>query len=256
LDKVKHILIALFGLILIAPGMARGDDRDLALFASPALMDSGLMRFLLPRFSLKTGVGVHLEPLDGPTPGGVTLQVARGDGVLVLRGGGRDYALVQPDPDDKAASRFTAWVLSDIGQRAIEQFAPQDGQTFTGAANAAPVAQAAPLSGNAQMGEVLAYDKCARCHVIGPRNRMKGIGSTPSFAVLRSLENWLDRFRGFYELNPHPSFSQITGVTAPFDPSLPPPISPLTLTPEELEDIIAYTNGIEPADLGVPLVHQ
>ena len=37
-------------------------------------------------------------------------------------------------------------------------------------------------------GEKLSYIDCGRCHVIGERNRMGGIGSTPGFAVNRTWE--------------------------------------------------------------------
>lgn len=247
------------GLVLCGAQAGRAEHRDLALFASPVLTDSGLMRFLLPRFSLKTGVGVHVEPLQTGVvipPGAVVLQEGRDVGQLVLRGLGRDFSVVRTGADNPAATRFADWLLSDIGQRTIAQFAPDGTPVFSGAVNAGPVADVAFLSGNARRGEGLSYTNCGRCHVIGMRNRMNGIGSTPSFALLRSFDNWRDRFEAFYTLNPHPSFSQITGVTAPFDQTRPPPISPLLLTQQELDDIIAFTDSIEPADLGVPLVHQ
>ena len=85
--------------------------------------------------------------------------------------------------------------------------------------------------------------------MIGPRNRMGGLGSTPSFAVLKTLNDWEVRFRGFYMLNPHPSFTQIPDVTDPFDESRPPPIVPLEITLEDLDAILAYVATIEPAEL-------
>ncbi len=262
---MKRLIPAVICLILLifpgSGGVARADHRDLALFASPALAGSGLLAFLLPRFALKTGVGVHFMPLSGgsgaiPAGADIVVQKATGAGRLALRGLGQDFAIIQTDPDNLAASRFTDWLLSEIGQRTIAQFAPGGVQVFTGAAVAGPVRQAVVLSGDAMRGQGLAYANCGRCHVIGARNRMKGIGSTPSFALLRSFDDWLGRFQTFYALNPHPSFSQVIGVTAPFSESLPPPISPLILTLGELDDIIAFTGTIEPADLGAPLAHQ
>lgn len=99
-------------------------------------------------------------------------------------------------------------------------------------------------------GEKLVYIKCGRCHVIGPSNRMGGIGSTPKFTVMRNWEDWEDKMRAFYALNPHPAFTQIEGITDPFPENRPSPISPVTLTEDELERIIDYTRGLAPADLG------
>ncbi|MEM9044050.1 MAG: hypothetical protein AAGC81_05105 [Pseudomonadota bacterium] len=99
-------------------------------------------------------------------------------------------------------------------------------------------------------GEKLVYLKCGRCHVIGPSNRMGGIGSTPKFSVMRNWTNWEDKMRAFYALAPHPAFTQIAGVTDPFPEHLPSPIAPVELTEDELEEIIDYTRKLEPAELG------
>ena len=110
--------------------------------------------------------------------------------------------------------------------------------------------------GEAGRGADWAVGAWGRGHVVGEVNRMNGMGSTPSFAVLRSLDDWLERFLAFYALNPHPSFTIIPDVTEPFDETRPSPISPVTLTLEELENIVAYTATMDPADLGSPIAHQ
>jgi len=112
---------------------------------------------------------------------------------------------------------------------------------------------AAPLPTAAEdwaPGEKLTYVNCGRCHVIGPRNRMGGIGSTPGFPVLRTFPDWEERMEQFYALNPHPAFTQIEGVTEPFPKNRPSPIHPIRLTRDELARIIDYARSIEPADLG------
>lgn len=99
-------------------------------------------------------------------------------------------------------------------------------------------------------GEKLTFLNCGRCHVIGSRNRMGGIGSTPSFMVIRTWEDWEDRMKAFWTLNPHPAFTQIEGVTDPFPPARPSPIHPIELTLDEVERILRYARSVQPADLG------
>lgn len=99
-------------------------------------------------------------------------------------------------------------------------------------------------------GEKLTLIHCGRCHVINERNKYGGIGSTPSFAALRTLEDWEDRMRSFYALAPHPAFTQIEGITEPFPINRPSPIHPVELTELEIEEIIEYTRTIPPKDLG------
>jgi hypothetical protein len=74
--------------------------------------------------------------------------------------------------------------------------------------------------------------------------------------VLRALGDWEARFQSFYALKPHPAFTQITGVTAPFATHLPPAIVPIEVTPHEIEAILAYVGGLAPADLGAPIQVQ
>ena len=253
---MRYIILVVVCLAFVSALPVRGDHKDLNLMVAPELDSSGLMAFLLPRFSLKTSVKVHAEPLFSGAVSGAAMQLQPDTGAPVLSGQGQTYGLTPPDPGNKAARRFFDWVMSDIGQRTINQFAPDGAQMFTGAAGSKVAAQTVAPIGDVLRGEILAYANCGRCHVIGARNRMNGIGSTPSFALLRGFDDWEDRFRAFYALNPHPSFTQIAGVTAPFNQSRPPPISPLLMTQRELDDIVAYTAGITPLDLGAPLVHQ
>ena len=105
-------------------------------------------------------------------------------------------------------------------------------------------------AGDFAPGEKLTLVHCGRCHVINERNKYGGIGSTPSFAALRTLEDWEDRMRGFYALAPHPAFTQIEGITEPFPPNRPSPIHPVALTEAEIEVITEYTRTIPPKDLG------
>jgi hypothetical protein len=93
--------------------------------------------------------------------------------------------------------------------------------------------------------------------VIDASNRWNGLGSTPSFAVLRGLPDWATRFEGFFARAPHGAFTQIDGVTAPFAINRPPPIAPVEMTLDDLDAILAYVQQvITPADLGAPIRHQ
>jgi hypothetical protein len=102
-------------------------------------------------------------------------------------------------------------------------------------------------------GEKLTMFNCGRCHKVSEKDRMGGIGSTPSFAALRGIADWEERMKAFWTLRPHPSFTQIEGMTEPFPLNRPPAVHPISLTLEELEAIIKYARTIEPLDLGAEL---
>jgi len=108
------------------------------------------------------------------------------------------------------------------------------------------------LHGPAAKGEALAIEHCARCHVIGPFNKFGGIGSTPSFPLIAGMKDGMDRFQTFFERRPHPAFVTIPGVTRPGDTGY---ALPFTVSPETLDDLMAYVKTIERKDLDrIPVV--
>lgn len=216
--------------------------------SDPAIEATGLWSYALPRFKLKTRVSVLVEVGDA---GGDVLLSTDGEMPVMLGAGGTAYGVTVNMPS-AGATRFVDWLLSDIGQRTLAAYRLNDQQVFF-PVETVVVVEEIRLEGNVVVGEAEAYAKCGRCHVVGPRNRMNGIDSTPSFAALRTLDDWQEKFNRFWTLNPHPSFTQIENVTPPFPPDLPPFIYPIFLTSDEVTAIGAYMQTIQPIDLGPPL---
>lgn len=102
-------------------------------------------------------------------------------------------------------------------------------------------------------GEKLTITNCGRCHVVSEKFPKAGIGSTPSFAVIRTWENWEAKMSAFWTYRPHVAFTQVEGMTEPFPDNRPSPIHPIELTRDEVETIVKYARTIPPADLGADL---
>ena len=221
-------------------------DRGFTLSAPDEITQTGFLDYLLPRFALKHGVRV--TQVDG---GG---DAVIGDaGVAVFQAGDRVWHLA--DTGAEGPALFASWLLSDIGKRTIEGFRIDGTPVFTAVTEQA-VQTTRSYDGDPVAGEDLSLVHCGRCHVVNHANRMKGMGQTPSFAVMRSFSDWQDRFASFYVLNPHPSFTQVKGITQPFSAGLPPAIVPVEMTQGDLESIIAYVATVKPADLGAALQNQ
>lgn len=223
------------------------------LSAPQSLVESGFLGYVLPRFSLKTGV--RIDVVDAGTEAEIAL-LPEGRGQPVFTGQGRTWRMRPRAPDHDGAARFAEWLVSKIGRRTISSFRPGGAPLFTPAEAAPTQEEQAIYAGDAARGLNLSQAHCGRCHVVSAATRMTSIGSTPSFFLLRGLKDWQGRFASFHAINPHPAFTQVAGVSAPFPAHLPPPIRPLEITVEELEDILAYVAGLTPADLGAPLQHQ
>lgn len=101
-----------------------------------------------------------------------------------------------------------------------------------------------------ERGQKAAKLHCGRCHVVPGGNPFGSIGSTPSFRVLRSYDDWLIRFEGFYAEPPHRAITVIDGLTDPIYPARPSPIAPLEMTETDLKAILAFVETIEPKDVG------
>jgi len=238
---------------MVAPERGTAQSRSFRLGAPDALAETGFLKYLLPRFSLKTGIRIELV---GEGEAAEVVLSATRDGTAVFSGLGRTWTLKVEDAGNDHAMRFRNWLTGDIGRRTIDSFEADGEQLFT--ASIAEEKDTGPvvLSGNAAEGEKLAVLHCGRCHSVNEATRLTTIGSTPSFAVMRGFSDWQVRFEAFFVLNPHPSFTIIDGVTEPFDITRPPPIVPLQLTLDELEAILAFVSRIEPADLGAPIQYQ
>lgn len=247
MGRVIQILICCF--MVVAGSSAQ--SKTIRLNAPPELIETGFLKHLLPRFSLKTGIRFELTdqtPDAEMTNEGQTALFQRGETIWYLS----DLSGQTLDHQ----KRFLDWLRSDVGARTVAAFKPASGDPF-GPVKTKKVAKVEiELSGDARKGEELSLTHCGRCHVIDERNRKNAIGSTPSFAVLRALPEWEYRFQAFYALNPHPSFTQIEDITEPFDRSRPSPIVPIELTVEDVEAIFAYVSTMPPANLGNPIQHQ
>jgi len=248
-----RIYLLLIAFSFMAAPRAVPQELGFGLSAPAVLVDSGFLRFLLPRFSLKTGIRVDQQASQPET------VISIESGVPVMEGLGQVFYLQTTDadtPGGQKARRFAAWLDSDVGQRTVAQFTRDGAPVFVPIETLQAADIADVFEGNAQRGEAFSYTNCGRCHVVGARNRMQGIGSTPSFSLLRGLPDWEERFSTFYARIPHPSLTQLEGVSEPFNPAFPPANQPLWLTVDELEDILKFVSTLTPADLGAPLVEH
>lgn len=237
-------------ILALMPGLAMADDKRVTFYAPPALVESGLIKHITPRFSLKTQVRVEL--VEDPALAEIVIG---SDGRALFSGLGQTWHM-QIAGDGKGAKRFADWLTSQVGSRTIQSFAPNDEPLFTEPKAQARKVAKVEMTGDAIVGKEVSWAKCGRCHVTEKGRGGFGIGSTPSFFVMRGFEDWQSRFAGFYVLKPHGAFTQLEDVTDPFPIDRPPPIAPVELTLDELEAILAYVAVLAPADLGKPLEHQ
>ena len=177
-------------------------------------------------------------------------------GMALFEGAGAVWHLEQRRNGHPGTEKLAKWLQSEVGRRTILGFAPEGSVLFTAPLPSVVQTAETEISGNAALGLQIAEAQCSRCHVVADGAGISGIGSTPSFRVLRTLGDWEERFSAFYALNPHPAFTEIEELTEPFPQDRPPPVHPVTLTLEEVDALLAYAAALPPADLGAPLQHQ
>lgn len=248
---VRMIMFLICTVFAVQGALAQESNPRLArVQVDASFFDSGLFTYLKPRFTLKTQIRLE-RVLDGQAD------------LMIVPGADTGIAFAQRDntvwsvvaTSHPGAQKFADWLTGQVGQTTITSFVPQTGSPFE-----VPTIDAAPVidvvfQGDAARGYAAAKQKCARCHVVD-NNRMNAIGSTPSFFVLRTFEDWALRMSGFYTLNPHPAFTIVEDVTDPFDPTRPSPIVPIIVTLDDIENIATYMQTLTPADLGAEIQHQ
>ena len=251
---VRYILAVL--IVVFASSIAVAQDRQIVLRSAENVENSGLWRYVLPRFKLKAGIKVILDDAGLADVAIVHRQPpesGRQRQNLMVHGKTNQAYTVEQLRENADAGRFIAWLLSDIGQRTISGYQEDGAQVFYPLAADADNQESQVMTGDTVTGEEVSIRKCGRCHVVSARNKYGGIDSTPSFAALRTLKDWREKYAVFWTLNPHPSFTQIEEITEPFDPAYPPHIYPIFLTLKEVENIGAFMETIAPADLGAPI---
>lgn len=212
-----------------------------------AMLAEGFDKQILPRFKFKHRITIRA------VPEGTADMVFGDDGKRVFQRIGGDVTRLEITSDAEGARVFLEWLTSGPGKAAIEGFKPDGTQVYTTEQAAVVVERTETFDGDKADGSRLALVHCGRCHVVDERNRMGGIGSSPSFAALRGRKNWSDLFRAFWAHNPHPSFTQVAGVTEPFDPNRALHVAPVEITLDEIEAITAFVATLKPKELGRPV---
>ncbi|MCG6883002.1 MAG: cytochrome c [Silicimonas sp.] len=239
--------IRFLGTAMVLLSLASTAKADVTLLMSDEMLAAGFDKQLLPRFKFKHRITVT------PVTNGKA-DMAFGDaGNRVFQEIDGSEVRLDIRTESEEARRFLDWLRSAPGKAAIESF-ERDGQPVYTTDSATVVAEKTEtFDGDKAIGARLAIVHCGRCHVVDDRNRMGGIGSTPSFAALRGRENWSDLFRAFWSENPHPSFTQVDGVTEPFDPNKAVHVAPVEITLHEIEAITAFVATLKPRELGRPV---
>lgn len=239
-------------LLSIAPLAALAEAKLVRLYAPASLVDTGVLKFALPRFTLKTQVRVELLP----DPDAEADMILGDSGRALFQGAGQVWRMNISNPDHPGTKRLADWLTSDVGQRTVLGYAPEGVALFEPPSATTQTEEVVALDGDAALGLEVSRSRCGRCHKVEATKRVVGIGSTPSFPVLRSLADWEERFSIFYVLNPHPAFTIITDLTEPFAEERPSPIVPIEMSLDEFEAMMAYVTTMPAADLGAPLLHQ
>ncbi len=85
----------------------------------------------------------------------------------------------------------------------------------------------AEAGGDPAHGRDLAIERCSQCHVVGDFNPLGGVSNTPSFYIFSErLDLYRERLKTFDQRRPHLGRD-------------------LRVPPEDLDDIIAYIEGLE-----------
>ncbi|MHA3915310.1 hypothetical protein [Halovulum sp. GXIMD14793] len=244
---MRQIGLVLTLLSLTTIALAQSTPLRLAQPDDPAVQ--ALVKYMMPRFTLKHRVKVVVVGAEETAD----LALRPGtDAPYMQTEAGEVWELV-PTGEGDDLDKLVNWLNSEVGHNTLASFKIDGTAPFRPAAQQKAVEQEVIFEGDTVLGEELALLHCGRCHVVSEKNKYGGIGSTPSFGALRTIPGWEGKFAAFFALNPHPSFTQVDGVTEPFHESRPPHIAPIHLTLDEVEAIAAFAATIKPKDLGAPV---
>ncbi len=241
------IMMPVLASVLAVSAQAEG----LTLLMPDDMVKAGFHKQILPRFKFKHRIGV-----EAVTEGAADMVFGEAGVRVFQKIDGAVVHLKVTAADATAqeqAAKFLEWLKSTPGKAAIESFEVDGAAVYTTVVAAVEIEVEDTFDGDTALGARLALVHCGRCHVVDERNRMGGIGSAPSFGALRGREDWSSMFLSFFYENPHPSFTQVEGVTGPFDPDRQIHVAPVLITVEEIEAITAFVATLKPKLLGRPI---
>ena len=252
---ISMAVFAMIALFLPFTRPAGAESPDLTLAAPPELAETGLPKHLFPRFRFKSRIRLALAK-PGETADMALAPEPPGVPVFTERATGRTWYLRLPPegaPVRDKAEAFLAWLQSKPGRAAIAAFPPGSEPLFAPAKAVAAVEKAPEFKGDPLRGHEIARRHCMRCHVVDSESPYAGIGSTPSFAAMRSFPDWQDTFAAFWAANPHRAVVTVEDMSEEKDPERPLHVAPVLLTQKDLDDLMAYVATIKPKDLGKPI---
>ena len=94
-------------------------------------------------------------------------------------------------------------------------------------------------------GREIVRQHCTRCHVVPNMNPYGGIGSTLSFAAMKWLDDWEQRFDVFYTLPTHLALVNIDGISEVRSKFLLVLVSEIELQLEEINAILAFARTLK-----------
>ena len=251
---LSQILTCIFLSTSLIVSSVKAKEKQIYIAPVTELSTAQFIDYLIPRFSLKHNIKVRFSS-ENEIP---DVAISNVTGAIPIFKNEKTiwFLNIVSDDSDSYAKRFSQWLTSEIGKKAIGNYQSDVGDRFSAHFDLPKSKQIYVTTVDVSLGRKLAAHTCGRCHATDKTNRMKTIGSTPSFAALRTFKDWRPRFDTFFTLNPHPSFTQIQNVTPPFDRKRPPPIEPISLTVGDLDEILEFVSQITPADLGLAVESQ
>jgi len=213
---------------------------------------SELIRYIVPRFSLKTRIRFDRVDAGGdiqfvtepPENGTQVLELVSGETVYIRAAGeaaqSTDY------------QAFVDWLISEPGRATIADF-QIDGQQVAIPVDAQETAAVeVVIVGDPSHGQELSVNHCRRCHKVDRADKYSGIDNAPSFHAMRSFEDWYVRFSTFYTVSPHKALISVKGSGIEKDHELI-TIAPIDLVISDINDIVAFVHSLTPLDLGKPI---
>ena len=164
-------------------------------YAPDSLTGTGVLKHILPRFSLKHNIRVGLAPIQAQAD--VVLGKQKAGSPAFQSGSEIWYVSVQGEDASDFAERFRDWITSEIEKSAIESFVSSDGITFSTQFDAALLTPQETELVDVTLGHQIAMKNCGRCHAIDETNR-KNYWLHPFFCCATDISRLGNPVRSFF----------------------------------------------------------